>query len=117
MRREAALTTRSAELFSENPNQESVMNRLFCGLSLVLVFLVAAAPSRADEEKIALDKLPKAVVDAIKAKYPDAKLVGAEKETSGDKTFYEVVIKNKDRSIELLLTPEGKIVTVEQEVA
>jgi hypothetical protein len=79
--------------------------------------LVAAQVARADEEKIALDKLPKAVTDSIQAKYADAKLVGAEKETKGDKTLYEVVIKHKDRNIELLLTPEGKIVEIEQAIA
>src|SRR5437016_1779571 len=94
------------------------MSRLLCGLPVFAVFgaLFTASVMRADEENIELDKLPKAVVDAIKAKYPDAKMVSAEKETKDDKTFYEVVIKNKDRSLELLLTAEGKIVSVEQEI-
>jgi len=95
------------------------MPRFFRGLPVVAMVaaLLTAAVAWADEEKITLDKLPKAVLNAIKAKYPDAKPVGAEKETKGDKIFYEVVIKNKDKSIELLLTPEGKIVEVEQEIA
>ena len=93
------------------------MCRSIRGLCVVVVFLLTGLATRADEMDIPLDKLPKAVVEAIKAKYPGSKLVGAEKETEGDKTFYEVVIKIKDQSIELLLTPEGKIVSVEQKIA
>src|ERR1051326_506395 len=89
------------------------------GLSLIVfaLTLVIAPVALADEEKIDLDKLPKAVVDAIKAKFPDGKLVSAEKETEGDKTVYEVVVKNKDQNVEIVLTAEGKIVEIEQEGA
>jgi Putative beta-lactamase-inhibitor-like, PepSY-like len=83
---------------------------------LCLGFLLTASAAWADEGKIDLDKLPKAVVDAVKAKYPDAKMVGAEKETTGDKTVYEVVVKNKGQDIEIVLTPEGKIVEEEKEL-
>src|SRR5262245_43918176 len=95
------------------------MQRFASGLWVILVLgiLMTASPIRADEENIDVDKLPKAVVEAIKAKYPEAKLVSAEKETQGDKTFYEVTIKSKDRDIELLLTDDGKIVLVEQPIA
>jgi hypothetical protein len=79
--------------------------------------LLASSMCCADEEKIEVDKLPKAVVNAVKAKYPDGKLVSAEKETEGDKTVYEVVVKNKDQSIEITLDGDGKILEVEQEVA
>lgn len=93
------------------------MNRFLCALCLLSIILMMAAVTWADEEDIPVDKLPKAVVDAIHAKYQNAKLVGAEKETQADKTFYEVNIKHEDRTIELLLTPEGKIVVVEQPIA
>lgn len=94
--------------------------RRFLQLPIIITtigVLLWASTAQADEENIPIDKLPKAVVDAVKAKYADAKLVGAEKETKGDKTFYEVVIKNKDQTIELVLTPEGKIVEIEQPIA
>lgn len=89
------------------------------GLAVVALtgLVVAAGTMQADEEDIAISKLPKSVIEGIKAKYPDATLLSAEKETQGNKTFYEVNIKHKERKIELLLTPEGKIVTVEQAIA
>ena len=72
---------------------------------------------QAQEEKVALDKLPKAVVDSVKKRFPDAKMVSAEKETEKGKTVYEVAIKNKDQSIEVTLTPEGEIVEIEKQIS
>ncbi len=77
---------------------------------------VLVAVARADEEKVPLDKVPKAVLDAVKAKFPDAKLVSAEKETEDGKTVYEIAIKNKGQSIEVTLTPDGKIVEIEKQI-
>ena len=86
---------------------------VFVGLALFVLAAVAVA----DEEKVALDKVPKAVLDGVKARFPDATLVSAEKEKEGDKTTYEIAIKNKDQKIEVTLTPDGKIVEMENEIA
>ena len=86
-----------------------------CAFATVAIVL-AVAGIRADEADIRVDQLPKAVVEAVKAKYPDAKLVAAEKETQGDKTFYEVMIKSGGRDVEPLLTPDGKFVSIEQKI-
>jgi hypothetical protein len=76
-----------------------------------------AATARADEEKIELDKLPKAVTDAIKKAYPDGELKSAEKEKADGKETYEVVVKNKAETLEIVLTAEGQILAVEKEIA
>lgn len=70
----------------------------------------------ADEEKVPLDKLPKEVTEAVKKKFPKAELVSAEKEKEDGKTVYEVNIKNEGQTIEVTLTPEGKIVSIEKEI-
>src|SRR5258708_7808239 len=80
-----------------------------------LLLLVSTAPAK--EEEIPLDKLPKVVVDAVKAKFLGAELVKAEKETEDDKTFYEVELKHKKQTYEVSLTPEGKITEIEREIA
>jgi hypothetical protein len=85
------------------------------GVTLGLFVLVAIAAGT--DEKIALDKLPKAVVDAVKAKYPKAKLVSAEKGDQDGKIVYEVDIKDGKSSIEVTVTPEGKILGAEKEIA
>jgi hypothetical protein len=91
------------------------MRRILASVAAcAVVMLATAAAVRADEEKIALDKLPKAIVDAVKAKFPDAELVGAEKETENGKTQYEVSIKNKKDKLDIIFTPEGKIVAIEK---
>jgi hypothetical protein len=90
------------------------MRRILCGAAVLLVLATAA---RADEEKVPLDKLPKAVVEAVKAKFPKAELIGAEKETEKGKTSYEVNIKDGKQAIDVTVTPEGKIVLVEKEIA
>jgi hypothetical protein len=92
-----------------------VLSRL--GLA-VMVALVATAFVRADdgEEKVPIDKLPKAVTDALKEKYPKATLVEAVKVTEDGEVTYEVTIKQKKQELDVTLTPEGKIVQVEKEI-
>jgi hypothetical protein len=90
-----------------------------CVLSVdVLAFLGAALiPLWADdEEKVPLDKLPKAVTEAVKKRFPDAELQSAEKEKEGDKTVFEVGIKNKGQKIDVTVTEDGKVVEIEKEI-
>ena len=97
------------------------MRRLVIGtFGLALVALLGLTALRADEgkeEKVPLDKLPKAVTDAVKAKFEGCELVSAEKEKEDGKEVFEVAIKHKGHNIEVTLTPEGKIVSVEKEIA
>src|SRR5437879_2104073 len=92
-----------------------IPNRRITVVAVGLFMCAGAAPG--GEEKVPLDKLPQAVVDAVKAKFPKAKLVSAEKETDDGKTVYEVAIKNDKQSIEVTLTPEGKIIEIEKQIA
>jgi hypothetical protein len=89
------------------------MRRFLCG---VVTLVVLAGSSWGDEEKVPLDKLPKAVVEAVKEKFPKAELISAEKETEKDKTTYAVTIKNGDQELEVTVTPEGKIQVISREI-
>jgi hypothetical protein len=88
-------------------------------LTAVVMFTVAlvAPAARADEESLPLDKLPKAVTDAVKKRFPKAELVEAAKETEGDKVEFEVSIKDGETKIDVMLTPDGKITLIEKQVA
>lgn len=89
------------------------MNRLAC-----VVVLAAAVVARADEEKVPLDKLPKAVVAAVKARFPKAEMTeGAKEEDDQKKTVYEVTLKEGGKNIDVTLTPEGVITAIEKEIA
>lgn len=79
--------------------------------------LLAASASLADEEKVPLDKLPKAVSAAVKKRFPKAEFVEAAKETEKDKTEYEVTLKEGGKKIDVMLTPDGTITVIEKEIA
>jgi uncharacterized membrane protein YkoI len=100
---------------SPSKTEEVGMRTLSICLGLT-VFLAAWAPARADEEKVDLDKVPKAVTDAVKARFPDAEVKGASKETENGKTIYELEIKNKKDEIDVELTPDGDITSIEKEI-
>ncbi len=70
----------------------------------------------ADEKKIDVDDLPKAVLKAAKKAYPEAKIVGASKETEEGETIYEVEMKLDGKSIDLEIDDEGEIESVEKEI-
>jgi uncharacterized membrane protein YkoI len=87
------------------------------GVLAVLAGLFLLTAARAGEEKIPLDKVPKAVLDAVKQKYPGAELVSAVKEEENGKVVYEVVVKDKGQKIEAEFQPDGTLVGVEKEIA
>lgn len=61
--------------------------------------------------------MPKAVAEAVKKRFPKAELVEAAKETTGDKVEFEVSIKDGKSKIDLMLTPDGKIIVIEKQIA
>jgi hypothetical protein len=90
--------------------------RAFLSL-LALLTIGFFAPARADEDKVPLDKLPKAVSQAVKKRFPKAELVEASKETEDGKTEYEVAIKDGGTKIDVTLTSDGTIVSLEKTIA
>lgn len=90
------------------------MRALLCVLTLAFA---AATAARADEVKIDLDKVPAAVTAAVKKRFPKAEAVEAAKETDGDKTVYEVTVKDGGTKIDVTLTPQGVITMIERTIA
>jgi uncharacterized membrane protein YkoI len=85
---------------------------------VALAVVVLALPAMwAEDEKIALDKLPKAIKEAVKAKFPGATLVKASKENEDGKTIYEVNLKYKGHTLDVSLSPDGKILEIEKTIA
>jgi hypothetical protein len=78
--------------------------------------LVLVAPARAGE-KVALDKLPKPVADAVAKRFPKAEAKGASKDGTGDKTVYEVTLKEGGKNIDVTVSAEGTITQIEKEMA
>jgi hypothetical protein len=99
-------------------NKETTMQWFMARLVAVsAVLLGTALMATADEEKVALDKLPQGVVDAVKTRFPKAKMIEAAKEVEDGKTVYEVTIKSGKRAIDVTVSADGKILSVEKEIA
>ena len=71
---------------------------------------------RADEEKIPLSQVPKAVVAAVEAKFPGATIKQAEKEVEDGQTIYELGITHDGHAIDVSAKADGTIVAVEKEI-
>jgi hypothetical protein len=84
-------------------------------LPLALMVVVVAS-SRGDEQKIPLGDVPKAVVDAVKVKFPAAELKEAAKEVEDGKTTYELSLEDKGINVDVAVTAEGKILEIERAV-
>jgi hypothetical protein len=89
--------------------------RLFMGCMVLVVALACGV--RAAEEKVPLDKVPKAVLDAVKKRFPRAKLVEAARETEDGKTEYEITVKEDGKKIDVTVTPKGAITLIEKEIS
>lgn len=69
------------------------------------------------EEKIPLDKVPRAVMEAINARFPGANVESVERETEAGKVVYDVELKHKSRKYEMDIHEDGTVVELEKEVA
>ncbi len=84
------------------------MQSLKSVLAVALTTLLFTVAAQADSEKLALDKVPANILDAIKTKYPKAKVVSAEKgDVDGTKVF-EFQLEQGKKKWEVSYTPDGK---------
>jgi uncharacterized membrane protein YkoI len=98
--------------------EEDVMRtsitRLGAGMGMALLLVTAAG---ADEKDISLNEVPKAVVDAVKARFAGAEMTGAAQEMDDGKLVYEVSLKHEGQTIDVLATPEGRLFLIEAAIA
>jgi hypothetical protein len=99
-------------------DMHAARQNLIVGVVVCVLVLGGAARGADDkEEEIPLEKVPKAVLAAVKKKFPDAKLQGAAKQTEDEQLFYEVFIKHKGHELYVVCEPEGKIVEIDREIS
>jgi uncharacterized membrane protein YkoI len=84
------------------------------GLAAAVLVLMAAV-ARAEDEPKDLDKIPKAVMDALKAKFPRAKIDKWTKETENGKVVYDIEFKQDGRKAEADIAEDGTILNFEKE--
>jgi uncharacterized membrane protein YkoI len=84
---------------------------------LVLLSAVVGADDKDKDKKITLDKAPKAVQDAVKARFPKAEVTSVEKETEDGKVVYDIELKHRDRKYEMDILEDGTVIEIEKEIA
>ena len=93
---------------------QTITSRFMVGAALTLA---TAFVARGAEEKISPDKLPKAVADALKVRFPGGTLVSASKDSEKGQVVYDVELKQKDRKYETDIKEDGTMLEVEKEIA
>src|SRR5262245_19977272 len=94
------------------------LQRSFFGLfPVAFATLLLALPAAQAQDKSDLDKIPKKVMDALKAKFPKAKIEKWTKEKEGDVVVYDIEFKQEDRKFEADIKEDGAIHNWEKEVA
>lgn len=73
-------------------------------------------PVVADEEKVPLDKIPKAVADALRAKFPKAKIDKCTKDKEGDEVVYDIEFKEDERKCEADIKENGDYINFEKAI-
>jgi hypothetical protein len=101
-----------------SPNRKGLTMRAFLRTVSVIVVTVAtmACQAWAEESAVSLDKLPKAVVESIRKKFPTAELVEATQEKDDGDVEYEVTVKVAGKTIDVSLEADGKIEGYEKEI-
>lgn len=88
----------------------------FVAATAILTVLGSAQQLRAESETIKVEDAPMVVIDAVKAKFPEAQIHKAKKKVENGKTFFGIGLKNKGTEQDLVLTPKGKIVELKSVV-
>jgi hypothetical protein len=86
-------------------------------LCVAVLLLGATAFVRADDEgPIPLNQLPRAVVAALKKRFPKAELKSASREKEGNQVVFEVSLSKDERDIDVTVTEAGVLILIEQEL-
>jgi hypothetical protein len=96
--------------------------RLRClagGLAVAILtgLVLTATVARAQEkDKLDLDKIPKAVMDALRSKFPKPEITKWEKATEKGDVIYDIEFKYKGRKCEMDVKEDGTIINIEREI-
>jgi hypothetical protein len=91
--------------------------RAYC-LAVVSLVMAAASGLAADSEPqpLPLNQVPKAVVNAVMAKYPNAKPQSAAQGIENNQPFIDVHVLVNNQKIWLTCNPNGKINVIDREI-
>ena len=88
---------------------------LMSAVMVAAVFVLTATFSRAEDEPKDLDKIPKAVMESLKAKFPRAKITKWTKEKEDGKVVYDIELTHEGKKAEADIFEDGTIQNYEKE--
>jgi len=99
-------------------SQEFAMSRfaaLVCAAALC--WLVVPGRGQAQEEAVSPEKIPQAVMDALRSKFPQAKIDKCTKAKEGDDVVYDIEFKQAERKCEADIKENGTYINYEKAIA
>jgi hypothetical protein len=89
---------------------------LWAGVALGLLALVLLGAA-ADAKRVPLRDVPRPVLDAVRARFKDARMTGADRSVEHGRPVYEIAISHQGQSIDVTVTAEGAIVLIKRQIA
>ncbi len=89
---------------------------IITGMAALALFAVSAVAREEKEDVITMDKVPKAVRDALPKYASESDVKSVEKGDQDGKKVYEFTIEKGGRKYELALSPKGKFEGTEEDV-
>jgi hypothetical protein len=89
--------------------------RVFWSMIGALLTLVPGS-ARTQEQLLALARVPKPVLAAVRSRFPEGKLRGAARETEEGRMTYEVTLTERGRSIDVTVNPQGALELIERQL-
>jgi hypothetical protein len=84
--------------------------------TIALFVFIGAGTVRAQEEAVPLDKIPKAVMDALLSKFPKAKIDKCTKAKEGNDIVYDIEFKQDGRKCEADIKENGVYINYEKAI-
>lgn len=90
------------------------MSKNFVRRLVIGVAFTVSLSALATERKIRQSEAPKAVIEAVKRKYPSSRMLEFAEEQDNGKTAYEVKVKDGKSEVDIGVSADGKIVSEEK---
>jgi hypothetical protein len=82
-------------------------------MALLISTAAVAAAYQGKEERVPLDQLPMPIREAVAKRFPEAKLVSAEKEIEDEVVLFEIALRHQKHDLEVTLTADGAFREIE----
>ncbi len=85
--------------------------------ALALSLFLGTGEVRAQEEAVSQDKIPKAVMDALLSRFPQARIDSCTRAKEGDDVVYDIEFKQEGRKYEADISEKGTCINYERAIA